>query len=173
MTRPQAAVLIQRAAVASCSSVSPHWSIGVSHWSLFLLSIAVVCRVPPPRPATGCNYHAESLDATKALAALAECCSRTTAPSREGVGTPAGCPGHLERRGSRIQACTGGEAKTGGAFICSLTECEQRGNTEIAIYYYGKLIDLWKDADPELQPQVEAARRTIEASLPTADQDNR
>ncbi len=53
-----------------------------------------------------------------------------------------------------------------------MTEFEQRGHTERAIYYYRKLVDLWKDADPELQPQVEAARRTIEASLPTADQDN-
>jgi hypothetical protein len=43
---------------------------------------------------------------------------------------------------------------------------EQRGDTAKAIYYYGKLVDLWKDADPELQPRVEAARRTIEALSP-------
>ena len=40
---------------------------------------------------------------------------------------------------------------------------EQRGDTAKAIYYYGKLVDLWQDADPELQPRVEAARRAIEA----------
>jgi hypothetical protein len=40
---------------------------------------------------------------------------------------------------------------------------EQRADTAKAILYYGKLIDLWKDADPELQPRVEAARRAIEA----------
>jgi tetratricopeptide (TPR) repeat protein len=40
---------------------------------------------------------------------------------------------------------------------------EQRGDTAKAIYYYGKLVELWKDADPELQPRVEAARRAIEA----------
>jgi tetratricopeptide (TPR) repeat protein len=40
---------------------------------------------------------------------------------------------------------------------------EQRGDTAKAIHYYGKLIELWKDADPELQPRVEAARRAIEA----------
>jgi len=40
---------------------------------------------------------------------------------------------------------------------------EQRGDTTQAIHYYGELIDLWKDADPELQPRVEAARRAIEA----------
>jgi hypothetical protein len=40
---------------------------------------------------------------------------------------------------------------------------EQRGDTAKAIYYYGKLVDLWKDADPELQPRVETARRAIEA----------
>jgi tetratricopeptide (TPR) repeat protein len=43
---------------------------------------------------------------------------------------------------------------------------EQRGDTAKAILYYGKLVDLWKDADPELQPRVEAARRAIEALSP-------
>jgi tetratricopeptide (TPR) repeat protein len=43
---------------------------------------------------------------------------------------------------------------------------EQRGDTTNAIRYYAKLIDLWKDADPELQPRVEAARRAIEALSP-------
>ncbi len=47
-----------------------------------------------------------------------------------------------------------------------MTEFEQRGNTERAIYYYGKLVELWKDADPELQPRVEAARRAIAALSP-------
>jgi DNA-binding SARP family transcriptional activator len=45
---------------------------------------------------------------------------------------------------------------------------EQRGDTARAIHYYGKLVDLWKDADPELQPRVEAARRAIEALSPDA-----
>jgi DNA-binding SARP family transcriptional activator len=39
---------------------------------------------------------------------------------------------------------------------------EQRGDTAQAILYYGKFVDLWKDADRELQPRVEAARRAIE-----------
>ncbi|MEE8551226.1 MAG: tetratricopeptide repeat protein [Gemmatimonadota bacterium] len=43
---------------------------------------------------------------------------------------------------------------------------EERGNTEKATYYYGKLVELWKGADPELQPRVEAARRTISALSP-------
>ena len=43
---------------------------------------------------------------------------------------------------------------------------EKRGDTAKAIHYYGKLVDLWKDADPELQPRVEAARRAIEALSP-------
>jgi tetratricopeptide (TPR) repeat protein len=43
---------------------------------------------------------------------------------------------------------------------------EQRGDTARAIYYYGKLVELWKDADPELQPRVEAARWAIEALSP-------
>jgi tetratricopeptide (TPR) repeat protein len=40
---------------------------------------------------------------------------------------------------------------------------EQRGDAQKAIYYSGKLIDLWEDADPELLPRVEAARRAIAA----------
>ena len=40
---------------------------------------------------------------------------------------------------------------------------EQRADTAKAIHYYGKLVDLWKDADSELQPRVEAARRAMEA----------
>jgi len=40
---------------------------------------------------------------------------------------------------------------------------EQRADTTGALRYYAKLIDLWRDSDPELQPRVEAARRAIEA----------
>ncbi len=43
---------------------------------------------------------------------------------------------------------------------------EERGNTEKAIYYYARLVELWTDADPELQPRVEAARRAIRALSP-------
>ena len=43
---------------------------------------------------------------------------------------------------------------------------EERGHAGMAIYYYGKLVDLLKDADPELQPRVEAARRAISALSP-------
>ena len=40
---------------------------------------------------------------------------------------------------------------------------EARGDASKAIYYYGKLVDLWEGADPELQPRVRAARRAIQA----------
>jgi tetratricopeptide (TPR) repeat protein len=40
---------------------------------------------------------------------------------------------------------------------------EQRGDTQKAIYYYNKLVELWANADPELQPRVDAARRAIAA----------
>jgi DNA-binding SARP family transcriptional activator/Tfp pilus assembly protein PilF/TolB-like protein len=43
---------------------------------------------------------------------------------------------------------------------------EQNGNTEKALEYYAKLVELWKDADPELQPRVAAARRAIRALSP-------
>jgi len=39
---------------------------------------------------------------------------------------------------------------------------EQRGDTTNALHYYSKFVDFWKDSDPELQPQVGAARRAIE-----------
>jgi tetratricopeptide (TPR) repeat protein len=40
---------------------------------------------------------------------------------------------------------------------------EARGDSEKAVHYHGKFVDLWKDADPDLQPRVEAARRALEA----------
>jgi tetratricopeptide (TPR) repeat protein len=43
---------------------------------------------------------------------------------------------------------------------------EARGEPARAIHYYGKLVELWQDADPELQPRVEAARRAIAALSP-------
>ncbi len=43
---------------------------------------------------------------------------------------------------------------------------EELGNRERALYHYGRFVTYWKDADPELQPRVEAARRAIEALSP-------
>ncbi len=43
---------------------------------------------------------------------------------------------------------------------------EGQRETEKAVYYYGRLVELWNDADPELQPRVEAARRAIRALSP-------
>lgn len=43
---------------------------------------------------------------------------------------------------------------------------EQRSDSAKAIRYYGKLVALWEDADPELQPRVEAARRAVERLAP-------
>ncbi len=39
---------------------------------------------------------------------------------------------------------------------------ELRGDTDKALHYYNEFVELWKDADEELQPRVEAARRSIE-----------
>ncbi|MCH7716334.1 MAG: protein kinase [Gemmatimonadetes bacterium] len=38
---------------------------------------------------------------------------------------------------------------------------EARNDTANAINYYNEFVELWKDADPELQPQVEDVRRRI------------
>ncbi len=39
---------------------------------------------------------------------------------------------------------------------------DAKGNTAKALEHYEKFVDLWKDADPELQPKVKAARARIE-----------
>ncbi|UCC82683.1 MAG: tetratricopeptide repeat protein [Gemmatimonadota bacterium] len=39
---------------------------------------------------------------------------------------------------------------------------ELRGDSEKAALYYGRFVELWEDADPDLQPRVEAARRAME-----------
>jgi tetratricopeptide (TPR) repeat protein/TolB-like protein len=39
---------------------------------------------------------------------------------------------------------------------------ELRGDTDKATLYYGRFIELWEDADSDLQPRVEAARRAVE-----------
>ncbi len=38
---------------------------------------------------------------------------------------------------------------------------EQKGNRERAAAYYQKFVDLWKDADPDLQPQVADVKRRL------------
>jgi eukaryotic-like serine/threonine-protein kinase len=40
---------------------------------------------------------------------------------------------------------------------------EDAGETDRAVGAYGQLVELWRDADPELQPRVEHARRRIAA----------
>jgi tetratricopeptide (TPR) repeat protein len=39
---------------------------------------------------------------------------------------------------------------------------DERGDLEQAAGYYGRFIELWADADPDLQPRVEAARLRLE-----------
>ncbi|HEY2895634.1 MAG TPA: protein kinase [Gemmatimonadaceae bacterium] len=39
---------------------------------------------------------------------------------------------------------------------------ESAGDTKHATEYYGRFVDLWKNADPELQPRVEEARKRME-----------
>ena len=38
---------------------------------------------------------------------------------------------------------------------------ERLGEREKAVHHHARFIELWQDADPELQPQVEAARRAL------------
>jgi tetratricopeptide (TPR) repeat protein len=38
---------------------------------------------------------------------------------------------------------------------------EQRGEREKAAHYYTRFVDLWKDCDPELRPQVDEVRRRV------------
>ena len=39
---------------------------------------------------------------------------------------------------------------------------ESAGDTKHATEYYGRFVDLWKNADPDLQPRVTEARKRIE-----------
>lgn len=39
---------------------------------------------------------------------------------------------------------------------------EERGDRDRAADYYNRLVDLWHDADPELEPRIEMARRALE-----------
>jgi tetratricopeptide (TPR) repeat protein len=39
---------------------------------------------------------------------------------------------------------------------------ESAGDTKHATEYYGRFVDLWKNADPDLQPRVEEARKRME-----------
>ncbi|MCH6548041.1 MAG: hypothetical protein IH798_06300, partial [Gemmatimonadetes bacterium] len=38
---------------------------------------------------------------------------------------------------------------------------EERGNREKAVEYYNRFVELWENADPELQPVVEDVRGRI------------
>jgi tetratricopeptide (TPR) repeat protein/tRNA A-37 threonylcarbamoyl transferase component Bud32 len=40
--------------------------------------------------------------------------------------------------------------------------CQERGDPEAASSYFRALLDLWVEADPDLQPRVDAARRALE-----------
>jgi tetratricopeptide (TPR) repeat protein len=40
--------------------------------------------------------------------------------------------------------------------------CEEQGDPAKAAEYYGRFVELWADADAELQPRVEVARRALE-----------
>jgi tetratricopeptide (TPR) repeat protein len=40
---------------------------------------------------------------------------------------------------------------------------EERGNNVMAVRYYDRFVHLWKDADPEVQPQVDAVRNRLAA----------
>ena len=38
---------------------------------------------------------------------------------------------------------------------------DAKGNADSAMSHYSKFVDLWKNADPELQPQVQKARERL------------
>ena len=43
---------------------------------------------------------------------------------------------------------------------------QDAGDTTHAMDYYGRFVDLWKNADPELQPRVAEARRAMAELVP-------
>ena len=61
-----------------------------------------------------------------------------------------------------------GRSETDGFFFAAsykrLGELwEAKGDRGKAVNYYAKFIDLWKDADPELQPKVTDAKQRVAA----------
>ena len=50
----------------------------------------------------------------------------------------------------------------GGGLERAAQLADELGDAESAALYYGQFVDLWADADPELQPRVEAARARLE-----------
>jgi tetratricopeptide (TPR) repeat protein len=55
-----------------------------------------------------------------------------------------------------------GDAWELGRVLARLGELhEARGQRQQALSCYARLLDLWKDADPEFQPQLEAVRRRV------------
>ena len=80
--------------------------------------------------------------------------------------------GHLEEAAREWEyAATPAETTGGSAYIqwhlWTIRKLaplyEELGDTERALHYHRRLVALWEDADPELQPQVEHARQRIAA----------
>jgi tetratricopeptide (TPR) repeat protein len=72
--------------------------------------------------------------------------------------------GNLDAAGRHLFECNGqvGVMFRAAAEALRGQIAELRGDTASAIRAYRNFIDLWKDADPELQPRVQAARTTVE-----------
>ncbi len=62
----------------------------------------------------------------------------------------------------------GPDVDLGATLYLSLARIfDQKGDTASAIAHYREFIELWKDADPELQPRVAAARERLRQLTPT------
>jgi tetratricopeptide (TPR) repeat protein len=72
--------------------------------------------------------------------------------------------GNLDAAGRHLFECNGqvGVMFRAAAEALRGQIAELRGDTASAIRAYSNFIDLWKDADPQLQPRVQAARTTVE-----------
>ncbi len=60
----------------------------------------------------------------------------------------------------------------GPGFLRRAQWYEELGDNDSAIDFYGRLVELWEDADPHLQPQVEDARRRIDVLLDSKAREN-
>jgi tetratricopeptide (TPR) repeat protein len=50
----------------------------------------------------------------------------------------------------------------GPGFLRRAQWYEELGDIDSAINFYGRFVELWADADPQLQPQVENARHRLD-----------
>jgi tetratricopeptide (TPR) repeat protein len=109
--------------------------------------------------------HAESIASFRAYReemGCTVCWLREIGDAFDAMQQPDSAIATYEALATTPEAGTGGrETSLPGAFRRLGELYEARGDSKKALEYYGKFVDLWKDADPDLQPRVADVRKRI------------